>query len=232
MQEDKEIRILIIEDDPVIAEFLRTGLSYEGYEASSQGTGRDGLQSLKQDDFDLVILDVMLPDMDGFQVARKIRQHGCEVPVLILTVKKDVSDRVRGLDSGADDYLTKPFSFEELIARIRALLRRSGKKRAPVRLRAGSILLDRDTREVYRNGCRIELTPTEFRILELFMLHPRRVFTRDTLLNRVLGYGHDGGTNIIDVHISHLRNKLKDRPPRFIKTVFGVGYAFQPEESH
>ncbi len=222
------MKILVIEDDPVITEFLRTGLNYEGYEVSASASGKGGLEALQRDAVSLVILDVMLPDIDGFEVCRRIRGTGSSVPVLMLTVRKEVSERVKGLDSGADDYLTKPFSFDELLARIRALLRRSGQAREDQKLRAGGIVLDAQTREVSRDGRSVDLTPTEFGLLALFMRHPRRVFTRETLLNRVLGYDYDGGTNIIDVHISHLRNKLGDRPPRLIRTVYAVGYAFYP----
>ncbi len=225
------MNILLIEDDPVITEFLCTGLKYEGYDVSSEATGRQGISTLEHSTFDLVILDIMLPDIDGFQVCQRIRQRGMDIPILMLTVKKDISDRVKGLDSGADDYLTKPFSFDELLARIRALLRRSGRIKKKKKLRAGTIELDTQTREVCRAGRRIDLTPTEFALLELFLRHPRQVFTRETLLNRVLGYDYDGGTNIIDVHISHLRNKLGDRPPSLIRTVYGVGYSFDPGES-
>jgi len=224
-----KFNILVIEDDPVITEFLRTGLGYEGYEVATAGDAASGLRALREKPYDLVILDVMLPDIDGFETCRRLRRSGSDVPVLMLTVKKEVSDRVEGLDSGADDYLTKPFSFAELLARIRALLRRSGKRPEKTRLEAGSLTLDRETRQVTRNGREITLTPTEFRLLELFMRYPRRVFTRETLLNRVMGYEYDGGSNIIDVHVSHLRNKLEDRPPKLIRTVFGTGYALYPD---
>jgi len=227
---DNKTNILIIEDDPVITEFLQTGLKYEGYEVTVSNTGKDGLDMMRQDTFHLVMLDIMLPDVDGFNICRRIRSYGSDVPILMLTVRKEVSDRVKGLDSGADDYLTKPFSFDELLARIRALLRRSGKIHENKKMQTGSIVLDIETREVRRKGKPIDLTPTEFSLLELFMCNPRRVFTRATLLNRVLGYDYDGGTNIIDVHVNHLRKKLGDRPPRLIRTIYGVGYAFYTEE--
>ncbi|NOX89089.1 MAG: response regulator transcription factor [Calditrichaeota bacterium] len=227
---NNKANILIIEDDPVITEFLQTGLKYEGYKVSVSNSGKDGLDMLRQDTFNLVILDIMLPDIDGFDVCRRIRNRGLNIPILMLTVKKEVSDRVKGLDSGADDYLTKPFSFDELLARIRALLRRIGKIRENKKIQAGSILLNTETREVRREGQLIDLTPTEFSLLELFMRYPRRVFTRETLLNRVLGYEYDGGTNIIDVHVNHLRNKLDDTSHRLIRTIYGVGYAFYTEE--
>ena len=223
--------ILVIEDDPMIAEFLQTGLKYEGYSVTVCDAGKSGLEQALKRSFDLVVLDIMLPDWDGYEVCRRMRGLGLKMPILMLTVKKEVADRVKGLDSGADDYLTKPFSFDELLARIRALLRRSsGALPESKKLLAGSLSLDVDTREVSLNGKPIDLTPTEFALLELFMQHPHRAFTRETLLNRVLGYNYDGGTNIIDVHVNHLRKKLDDRPAHLIRTIYGVGYAFYPEE--
>jgi len=223
--------ILVIEDDSMIADFLRTGLKYEGYEVEISYTGSQGLEMLKKEIFDLVILDIVLPDVDGFEICSHIRSMGINIPVLMLTVKKEVSDRVKGLDCGADDYLTKPFSFDELLARIRALLRRSGKISDTKKIKLGAIVLNTETREVYVSDKLIKLTPTEFSLLKLFMRHPYRVFTREILLNRVLGYDYDGGTNIIDVHISHLRSKLGDKGASLIKTIYGVGYSFHPEES-
>ncbi|RKY59936.1 MAG: DNA-binding response regulator, partial [Candidatus Neomarinimicrobiota bacterium] len=183
---NNNLKILIIEDDPVITEFLQTGLKYEGYDVSVSNTGQDGLDIMRQNIFNLAILDIMLPDIDGFDVCKRIRNHGSDIPILMLTVKKEVSDRVKGLDSGADDYLTKPFSFDELLARIRALLRRSGKIHENKQIQAGKIALNTETREVCINGKPIEPTPTEFSLLKLFMRYPRRAFTRETLLNRVL----------------------------------------------
>ena len=226
---NNKINILVIEDDTVISEFLHTGLKYEGYHVTQVDTGHGALQALQQDTFHVLILDVMLPDIDGFEVCRRIRSRGSDIPILMLTVRKEVADRVKGLDSGADDYLTKPFSFDELLARIRALLRRGVPACENIKLQAAGIVMDVATRQVYRHGKPIDLTPTEFSLLELFLRHPQRVFTRETLLNRVLGYDYDGGTNIIDVHISHLRNKLNDRPSHLIRTIYAVGYAFHPE---
>jgi len=224
-------RILVIEDEPVISEFLRTGLTYEGYEVVLTRKGSEGLQYLQNNDVALLILDLMLPDMDGLDVCRQIRNRGDALPILMLTARKEVSDRVKGLDTGADDYMTKPFSFDELLARIRALLRRFGQQNEDESIRIGSISLNPQTREVTYHGVALDLTPTEFALLELFLRHPRRVFTRETLMNRVMGYDYIGETNIIDVHISHLRDKLGDKPPRLIRTVYGVGYAFHPEQA-
>ncbi len=228
---DKKANILVIEDDPVITEFLITGLKYEGFKVSVSYTGEKGLKMIKQNIFDLVILDIMLPDINGFDICQRVRSFGYNIPILMLTVKKDVSDRVKGLNSGADDYLTKPFSFDELIARIRALLRRSGHISERKILQSGKIKLNIETHEVHLAEKPINLTPTEFSLLELFMRHPRKVFTRETLLNRVLGYDFDGGTNIIDVHISHLRKKIGDSKASLIRTIHSVGYTFYPEES-
>jgi len=222
-------RILVIEDEPTITEFLKTGLSYEGYEVTVALDGKTGLDFSREKEFDLIILDIMLPDIDGFDVCRRIRETGIETLILMLTAKKEISDRVTGLDIGADDYMTKPFSFDELVARMRALFRRAGRKLDSAELHAADIVLNTDTREVIVRGKRVYLTPTEFSLLELFMRHPHRVFTRNTLLNRVWGYHYIGGTNIVDVHVSHLRDKIGDRPSRLIRTHYGVGYAFHPE---
>lgn len=228
---DKKANILVIEDDPVITEFLITGLKYEGFKVSVSNTGEKGLKMIRQNIFDLLILDIMLPDINGFDICQRVRSFGYNIPILMLTVKKDVSDRVKGLNSGADDYLTKPFSFDELIARIRALLRRSGHISEKKILQSGKIKLNIETHEVHLAEKPINLTPTEFSLLELFMRHPRKVFTRETLLNRVLGYDFDGGTNIIDVHISHLRKKIGDSKASLIRTIHSVGYTFYSEES-
>ncbi len=221
--------ILIVEDEENILEFLRTGLSYEGYEVLSTQQGAGCLKLLKDNQVDLVLLDIMLGDIDGFEVCRLIRARGDQVPILMLTAKKDISDRVTGLDLGADDYLTKPFSFKELLARVRALLRRSGKIPQDEILRAGGLTLDPRTREVRKGSQAIKLTPREFELLRVFMSHPRRVFTRETVLNRVWGYNYAGDSNIVDVHLSHLRQKIGDKPPRLIRTLYGVGYAFYPD---
>ncbi len=223
-------RILIIEDEPIILEFLQVGLTYEGYDPISSRTGREGLRRASKGDVDLLILDIMLPDMEGFEICRRLRELGAGLPILMLTAKKEVDDRVEGLDAGADDYLTKPFSFKELLARIRALLRRAGRVEVPVVFKAAGIVLNTETREVVKDGKEITLTPREFELLKMFMRHPRRVFTRETLLNRVWGYHYIGDANIVDVHVSHLREKLSDKPPRLIRTHYGVGYSFHPEE--
>jgi DNA-binding response OmpR family regulator len=223
-------RILVIEDEPTIIEFLRTGLAYEGYQVAVAADGRSGFEAITNETFDLIILDIMLPDMDGFEICRKLRERGDETPIIMLTARREIEDRVTGLNLGADDYITKPFSFAELVARIRALLRRQGKRADRNILQAADLRLNSETHEVTRAGETIILTPIEFALLELFMQHPRRVFTRETLLNRVWGYDYAGDANVVDVHISHLREKIHDKPPRLIQTIYGLGYAFHPED--
>ncbi|WP_022670603.1 response regulator transcription factor [Hippea alviniae] len=225
-----DFRILIVEDEQTIVEFLRIGLRYEGFDTVSVDSGEKCLEFLKRDKVDLVILDIMLPDIDGFEVCRRVRSLGIDTPILMLTAKKDVEDRVEGLNAGADDYVTKPFSFDELLARIRAILRRFGGLGKTNEVAGGGIVLNMETRDVFVHGERIYLTPKEFSLLEMLMKHPRRVFTREELLESVFGYNYSGGTNIVDVHISHLRDKIGDKPPKLIKTHYGVGYAFHPEE--
>ena len=221
--------ILVIEDEPTIIEFLRVGLTYERWTVSVADTGPEGLALAREQAFDLIILDVMLPELDGFEIIRRLRQAGRETPVIMLTARKEIVDRVTGLQLGADDYLTKPFSFDELLARIQAVLRRQGRAPEPTRFAAGDLVLDLDAHETRQGGVLLELTWTEYALLEFFMREPNRAFTRETLLNRVWGYDYAGDTNVVDVHISHLRDKLGDQDRRLIQTIYGVGYAFRPD---
>jgi DNA-binding response OmpR family regulator len=222
-------RILIIEDESTIAELLRTGLTYEGFRVSVVSGGEEGLECADKEDFDLVILDLMLPDIDGFEICRRLRLRGNDIPIIMLTARREIPDRIKGLNMGADDYVTKPFSFEELVARIRAVLRRRGSAAEPTQLSAADITLDLEAHEAYKGGKPLELTPTEFALLELFLRHPRRVFTRETLLNRIWGLDYEGDRNVVDVHISNLRRKLGDRERRLIRTIYGIGYSFRPD---
>ncbi len=222
-------RVLVIEDEAKIADFLRRGLIYEGYQVDVAPNGEAGLALARERSPDLVILDLMLPDMDGLEVCRRLRAAS-DVPILILTAKDAVSDRVKGLDSGADDYLVKPFAFEELLARLRALRRRRQTTEAQEVLRFADLTLNTATREVWRGNRRIELTAKEFDVLELFMRHPRQVLTRDILYERIWGYDFGGESNIIEVYIRYLRSKLEaGGEPRLLQTVRGVGYALREE---
>jgi two-component system, OmpR family, response regulator MprA len=222
------IRILVVDDEPNITEFLRVGLGYEGYAVTTAADGREGLRLARDEGFDLVVLDVMLPGLDGFEVCRRLRKTS-DVPIIMLTAKDEVPDRVTGLDLGADDYLLKPFSFVELLARVRAILRRRGAGLNRSVLRGADVTLDVETRQVQRAGRPIALTAKEFELLEFMMSHPRQVFSREAILDRVWGYDFAGDTNLVDVHIGHLRDKLDDRPPRLIHTVRGVGYLWKEE---
>ena len=220
--------ILIIEDEQKIADFLRRGLTYEGFKIEVCLDGESGLKAARDTPPDLVILDWMLPGLDGLEVCRRLRAGG-SVPILMLTAKDSVSDRVKGLDSGADDYVVKPFAFEELIARVRALLRRSHTAEDTV-LRFADLTLNVSTREVTRGTHKIELTTKEFDLLHFFMRHPRQVMTREMLYDRIWGYDFGGESNILEVYIRYLRSKLEAADEsRLIQTVRGVGYALREE---
>jgi DNA-binding response OmpR family regulator len=220
--------VLVVDDEEIIVEMLTMGLNYEGFEVSVARTGFEALEQARSAKPDIVVLDVMLPGIDGVEVCRRLRAAG-DVGILMLTARGEVEDRVMGLDSGADDYLVKPFTFRELLARVGAILRRKGVNLQQA-LRVGDLVLDRQTRRVARGGRAIELTPREFDMLELFLSHPRQVFSREVILNRVWGYDYFGDTNVIDVHIRHLREKLDDENRDLIRSVRGVGYSLEPPD--
>jgi two-component system response regulator MprA len=221
-------RILVIEDEPKIADMVKRGLIYEGYSVEVAGDGEKGLGVARDNPPDLVIVDVMLPGIDGFEVCKRLRAAG-DVPVLMLTARDAVTDKVHGLDAGADDYLTKPFNFDELNARVRALMRRRRPTEKTI-LRYADLSLDQSTREVKRANRKLELTTKEFDLLELFMQHPRQVLTRDVIYERIWNYDFGGESNIIEVYIRYLRGKLEaDGEPRLIQTIRGVGYALREE---
>ncbi len=228
--------LLVVDDEQSIVDFIRLGMRYEGFRVAEAPDGQTGLDLAQRLAPDVIVLDVMLPDVDGLQVCQRLRAIPAttNVPILMLTAKDEVRDRVSGLDSGADDYLTKPFSFEELLARVRALLRRQQRHvgasgPAGRVLRVADLVLDEAAREVKRNDRLIELTTTEYNLLHLFMMHPRQVLDRQTILNRVWGYDFMGETNIIEVYVRYLREKIEDEPsaPRLIQTVRGVGYVLK-----
>jgi DNA-binding response OmpR family regulator len=221
----KRPSVLIVDDEPQIVDFLQMGFSYEGFLVFTAMTGTEAIQSVITHQPDLVILDIMLPGYDGLEVTRQIRRSQ-DTAIIMLTARGDIDDRVTGLDTGADDYISKPFAFRELMARTRSVLRRHGNSKADV-LSFHDITLDRGTRVVTRQDQSIELTPREFDLLELFLMHPRQVLTRDIILSRIWGYDYEGDDNIIEVYIRHLREKLQDNPPRLIQTVRGVGYSLR-----
>jgi two-component system response regulator MprA len=222
-------RILIIEDDEAILKFLRRGLAYEGYQVDTAADGESGLGLARDHPPDLVVLDWMLPGLDGLEVCRRLRSGG-PVPILMLTAKDHISDRVQGLDAGADDYMVKPFSLDELLARIRALLRRAQPSRPKI-LNFLDLSLDTGTRQASRGDRVISLTAKEYELLELFMRHPRQVLTRDLIFDHVWDYDFGGESNIIEVYIRYLRQKLEtDEEPRLLHTVRGMGYVLREPE--
>ncbi|MEA2574064.1 MAG: hypothetical protein QOH93_1362 [Chloroflexia bacterium] len=227
-ERERPARVLVVDDEEIIVEMLTMGLNYEGFEVSVARTGYEALDQARAAKPDIVVLDVMLPGIDGVEVCRRLRATS-DVGILMLTARGEVEDRVMGLDSGADDYLVKPFTFRELLARVGAILRRKGVNLQQA-LRAGDLVLDRQTRRVTRGGKPVELTPREFDMLELFLTHPRQVFSREVILNRVWGYDYFGDTNVIDVHIRHLREKLEDESRDLIRSVRGVGYSLEPPD--
>ncbi|MEW5721047.1 MAG: response regulator transcription factor [Chloroflexota bacterium] len=221
-------RILVIEDEQKIADFLRRGLTYEGFAVEVRLDGESGLKAARDNPPDLVVLDVMLPGLDGWEVCRRLRAAG-SVPIVMLTAKDAVSDRVKGFETGADDYVTKPFAFEELIARVRALLRRTRTSEETI-VRFADLTLNVTTREVTRGNRKIDLTTKEFDLLYFFMRHPRQVLTRELIYDRIWGYDFGGESNILEVYIRYLRTKLEqNNEPRLIQTVRGVGYALREE---
>jgi two-component system, OmpR family, response regulator MprA len=222
------MKILVVDDERAVRESLRRALVLEGYEIELAVDGADALARLDSgEEPDAVVLDVLMPGVDGLEVCRRLRRGGHALPVLMLTARDAVDDRVAGLDAGADDYVAKPFALEELLARVRALLRRSGNGRSGV-LRFADVELDPGTREVRRGDRTIELPRTEFLLLELFLLNPRQVLTRPLIYERVWGYDFGPTSNALDVYVGYLRRKLEaGGEPRLIQTVRGVGYALR-----
>jgi two-component system OmpR family response regulator len=221
------MRALVVEDESKMAALLRRGLQEEGYAVDVASTGEDGSWLGSENDYDVILLDVMLPDTDGFEVCRRLRAADRWAPILMLTARDGVRDRVAGLDAGADDYLTKPFSFDELFARVRALLRRGPSERPPV-LVNGDLRLDPAARRVSRGNVEIDLTQKEFSLLELFMRRPGEVLSRTRILEHVWDFAYEGDSNVVDVYVRYLREKI-DRPfgRRSLETVRGAGYRLQ-----
>ncbi|RJG20873.1 response regulator transcription factor [Paenibacillus thiaminolyticus] len=221
--------IMVVDDDEKITSMLRRGLVFEGYEVRTATNGSEGLREMMIREPDLLILDVMMPEVDGWEVCRRLREAGSSVPVLMLTAKDEVQDRVHGLDLGADDYLVKPFALEELLARVRALLRRRTEGEGGThRLTFEDVVLDLHTREVVRDGKPIELTAKEFELLHLFMQNPKRVLPRDVIMEKIWGYDYSGESNVLEVYIAMLRQKTEEHGgKRIIQTIRGTGYVLR-----
>lgn len=226
-------KIVVIDDDDKITSMLRRSLVFEGYTVQVASNGQEGLRHILEFDPDLIVLDVMMPQVDGWEVCRRVREAGAETPILMLTAKDEVSDRVKGLDLGADDYLVKPFALEELLARVRVLLRRRsdrGQQTSSNRIGYEDIVMDFDTREVFRAGKLVELTTKEFDLLHLFLQNPKRVLSRDLIMEKIWGYDYSGESNVLEVYIALLRQKTEEHGgKRLIQTVRGAGYVLRGE---
>lgn len=219
--------ILVVEDEAKLAQFIKMELEFEQYQVTHAGDGFSGLSAAREIKPDLILLDWMLPGISGPEICRRLRQTGDKVPIILLTAKDEVSDRVAGLDAGADDYVIKPFSIEELLARVRANLRRDTEQEVDL-LQFSDLTLNRSTREIFRGQRSVELTAKEFDLLEYLLSHPRQVLTREQILERVWGYDFMGDSNIIEVYVRYLRLKLEqEQESRLIQTVRGVGYVLR-----
>ena len=225
-ESERPVRVLVVDDEPLIVQMLTIALRYEKFEVSVARNGNEALGQASLNKPDLVILDWMLPGLDGIEVCRRLRSTG-DVGILMLTARGEDEDQVVGLESGADDYLVKPFTLPVLLARMKAILRRRGINLQST-LRAGDVLLDRQTRRVVRGERPVDLTPREFDLLEMLLAHPRQVFSREAIINRVWGYDYYGDTNVVDVYVRYLREKLDDSERTLIRSVRGVGYSLEP----
>jgi two-component system OmpR family response regulator len=225
------VRVLVVEDDATIAGFVEKGLREAGFAVDVASDGQQGLEKALEGPHDAAIVDVMLPRMDGLALIDALRARGVRTPVLILSARRSVDDRVRGLQAGGDDYLTKPFAFAELLARVQALIRRATGAAEPTRLTAGDLTLDLLTRKVHRGGQAIELRPREFALLEYLLRNAGKVVSKTMILSHVWGYNFDPNTNVVDVLVSRLRDRI-DKPfeQKLVHTVRGVGYSLRPGE--
>jgi len=225
-------RVLVVDDEPSIVDAVATALRYEGFEVDEAATGREALKAAETLRPDLIVLDIMLPDLDGIEVTRRLRQDGLRVPVLFLTARDSTEDKISGLTVGGDDYVTKPFSLAEVVARVRAILRRvrvTGDDESV--LRFADLVLDEETHEVWRDGKPVHLTATEFNLLRYFMLNPRRVLSKAQILDHVWQYDYDGGDNVVETYVSYLRKKVDRHGPPLIHTIRLVGYTLrQPSD--
>ena len=222
-------RILVVDDEPSIVDSVATVLRYEGFEVDVAHSGRTAIEKVTTGSFDLIVLDVMLPDLDGFEVTRRIRADGLDVPILFLTAKSEVEDRIAGLTIGADDYVAKPFSLMEIVARLRAILRRRLSSETDNRLRFADLVMDGESHEVWRGDHAIRLTATEFNVLRLFMLNPRRVLSKNQIIDHVWNYDFGGNLNIVETYVRYVRNKVDAYGPPLIHTIRLVGYVLREE---
>jgi two-component system OmpR family response regulator len=223
-------RILVVDDEHSIVDAVATSLGYEGFLVETAMTGRDALDIVRSTALDLVVLDVMLPDLDGFEVARRLRDEGVSVPILFLTAKTDLDDKARAFGLGADDYVTKPFSLAEIVMRVRAILRRAGGSSGLTsELRFADLVMDVDAHQVWRGDAPIQLTATEFRLLHLFLMNPGRVLSKSQILDHVWQYDFEGESNILETYVSYLRRKLNAHGPPLVHTVRLVGYVLRDE---
>lgn len=227
------IRVLTVDDEPSIVELLSMAMRYEGWQVTTAANGSDAVRAAREVCPDAIVLDMMLPDFDGMEVMRRIRTEQPEVPVIFLTAKDGVSDRVAGLTAGGDDYVTKPFSLEEVIARLRGLLRRAGvtEARSENQLVVGDLMMDEDSHEVTRAGEQINLTATEFELLRFLMRNPKKVMSKAQILDRVWSYDFGGQANVVELYISYLRKKIDANREPMIHTMRGVGYVLKPANS-
>jgi two-component system OmpR family response regulator len=222
------MRILVVEDDKKIASFIVNGLKQGGFTVDHANNGQTGMELALASAYDAAVIDVMLPQLDGLSLIERLRQHKVQTPVIILSAKRSVDDRIKGLQRGGDDYMTKPFSFAELLARLHALIRRANHESDPTRFAVGDLALDLLTREVSRGDVKIDLQPREFALLELLMRHNGQVISKTMIIEQVWGYSYDPMTNIVDVLVSRLRNKIdRDFDTKLIQTYRGVGYALK-----
>jgi two-component system OmpR family response regulator len=226
-------RILVVDDEPSIVDAVATALRYEGYEVDEAVSGRDALLAVGRNEPDLIVLDWMLPDIEGIEVGRRLRERGFKTAILFLTAKDAVADKVEALRAGGDDYVTKPFSLAEIVARVQAVLRRTGGDLPGDVIRFGDLVLDESRHEVFRADSRIELTATEFNLLRFFMLNPRRVLSKGQILQNVWHYDFGGSRNVVETYVSYLRRKLDAAGPPLIRTVRQAGYMLEagPDET-
>jgi two-component system OmpR family response regulator len=228
---DRSTRVLVVDDEENITFLLGSALRHFGFDVTTAATGRQGLDAVRSNEFDLVLLDVMLPDLDGFEVCRRMRQDGERVPVLFLTARDATEDRVRGLTLGGDDYVAKPFSLEEVVARIHAILRRHGRPTRTSQVTFADLELDDDAHTVSRAGEPIDLSPTEYKLLRFLLSNAGRVLSRAQILDHVWEYDFGGNTSVVDTYISYLRKKVDRVDPPLIHTVRGVGYALRRSDN-